>query len=275
MNDSHQFQGSRVLVTGAGTGIGQGVAAAFAEAGADVVFHYTHSADGAEKAAATACEQGVRATAMQADFNDVDQVRKMAAAAEEFLGGIDVLINNSGITMNRPFFETTLAQYDTLFNVNIRAMYFLTQAVARGMVSRGKGSVINLTSVHAYAGFCEHSVYAATKGAIVAFTRTLSLELAPQGVRLNAIAPGWVLVENHYKAYDVDEEAGAYKIPAGFVGRPHDVAGLAMYLASDEARYIVGQTIIIDGGQLSLMPCTGDFRKPVEGQFGKDYVPGL
>jgi len=270
-----KFDGSGVLVTGAGTGIGQGVATAFAEAGANVVFHYTHSGDGAKQSAEAARGLGVRAEAMQADFNDVQQVQQLAASAESFLGRIDVLVNNSGITMNRTFFETTPEQFDTLFHVNIRAMFFLTQAVARGMADRDQGAVINLTSVHAYAGFREHSVYASTKGAIVAFTRTLSLELAPRGIRMNAIAPGWILVENHYKAHDVDEEAAARNIPAGFIGRPHDVAELALYLASDDARYVVGQTIIIDGGQLAIMPCTGDFREPVDGQFGKGYVPGL
>jgi len=266
----------RVLVTGAGTGIGRGVGLAFAEAGADVVFHYSHSSDGAESAAQEAAGMGVKAAALQADFNDLDDVRGLADRTGDFLGGVDVLVNNSGITMNRPFFDVTPEQFDTLYNVNIRAMFFLTQAVARGM---DKGStVINLTSVHAYSGFIDHSVYAGTKGAIVAFTRTLSLELIQKGVRVNAIAPGWIVVENHYKAMgDIDLQEGAYNIPAGFVGEPRDVGGLALFLASDASRYIVGQTFLIDGGQLSLMPNTGDFRKgSLEmGQFGKGYVPGL
>lgn len=269
------FSGKGVLVTGAGTGIGQGVGAAFAECGANVVFHYGHSADGATKAAEEARAKGVKAEAVEADFNNLDEVRTLAEEAEAFLGRIDVLVNNSGITMNRPFFDVEPEQFDTLYNVNIRAMFFLTQAVARGMAERGKGAVINLSSVHAYAGFREHAVYAGTKGAIVAFTRTVSLELAPKGIRVNAIAPGWILVENHYKVYKVDKEAGAYAIPAGLIGAPQDVANLALFMASDDARFLVGQTVILDGGQLSIMPNTGDFRQPVDGHFGQGYVPGL
>ena len=177
--------------------------------------------------------------------------------------------------MNAPFEEVTVAQFDTLYNVNIRAMFFLTQAVSMDMLKRDKGAVINLSSVHAYHGLTEHTIYAGTKGAIVAFTRVLSLEMAPKGIRVNAIAPGWIVVENHHKAMgeDLDLDEAAYNIPAGFVGQPHDIGELALFLASDASRYIVGQTLVVDGGQMSIMANMGDFRQRRQWKFGKDYVP--
>ena len=273
---AHNMQGKRVLVTGAGTGIGRGVALAFAGAGAEVVLHYSHSGDGAHSAVESIRTAGGRATAIQADFNDLAQVQGLCTQALEFLGGVDVLVNNAGITMNKPFLEVTPEQFDTLYQVNVRGMFFATQAIAAPMVAQGHGVVINLTSVHAYAGMTEHTVYAGTKAAIVAFTRVLALELAPKGVRVNAIAPGWILVENHLKVLtDLDRTASGKTIPAGVIGEPADIGGLALFLASDEARYIIGQTIVIDGGQLAIMPLTGDFREPRKEQWGQGYVPNL
>lgn len=273
---AEDIAGKCVVVTGAGTGIGRGVALKFAEYGADVVVHYGHSDAGAKSAVEEIEAMGRRATAMQADFNNIDDVFELAVRAEEFLGCIDVLINNSGITTNIPFTEVQPHQFDTLFNVNIRAMYFMTQAVAKGMIERGKGAVVNLTSVHADGAISEHSIYAGTKGAIKSYTRTTAVELAPLGVRMNAIAPGWVVVENHYKAMgDIDLEAAADRIPAGFVGAPEDIGELAVFLSSEVSRYIVGQTYTIDGGQMSNLYETGSFKERRSERFGKGYVEGI
>ena len=191
----------RVLVTGSGTGIGKGIALEFAKKGAMLALHYSHSADGVQDALEQIkTKASGKAKAFKADFNNVKEIQSLAKQVIEYLGGIDVLINNSGITMNMPLEQTTPEQFDTLFNVNIRAMFFLTQAVVPTMEKQGKGVIINLASNHAFTGLSEHSVYAATKGAIVSFTRTVSLELAPKGIRVNAIAPGGVLVENWHKA---------------------------------------------------------------------------
>jgi glucose 1-dehydrogenase/3-oxoacyl-[acyl-carrier protein] reductase len=270
------MRGKRVLITGAGTGIGRGVALEFAKEGAAVVLHYAHSGDGAHSAVEAIRGQGGTAAAFQADLADISQVRELAGKAIDFLGGLDVLVNNAGITMNRPFLQVTPEQFDTLYNVNIRAMFFLTQACVPAMQAGGGGAVINLTSVHAYAGMTEHTVYAGTKGAIVAFTRVLALEMAPRKIRVNAIAPGWILVENHLKVMgDVNQAEAARDIPAGFIGQPWDIGRLAIFLASEEARYIIGQTLTIDGGQLAIMPNTGDFKEPREYQWGQGYVAGL
>ena len=276
MTMASDIAGKCVVVTGAGTGIGRGVALKFAEYGADVALHYSHSDSGARSAVAEIEQMGGRAIALQADFTDLDEVFRLALQAEEFLGRVDVLISNAGITTNIPYEKVRPEQFDTLFNDNIKAMYFVTQAVAKGMIERGKGTVVNLTSVHANGAMSEHSIYAGTKGAIQSYTRTTAVELAPQGVRMNAIAPGWVVVENHYKVMgDIDLETAAEVIPAGFVGTPEDVGELAVFLASDASRYIVGQTYTIDGGQLCNMYETGSFKQPRERVFGKGYVAGV
>ena len=276
MTHTRRMEGKRVLVTGSGTGIGRGVALEFAREGAAVVLHYAHSEAGAASAVDEIRSDGGTAEAFQADLADIEQVRALASQAIDYLGGLDVLVNNAGITMNKPFLQVTPEQFDTLYDVNIRGMYFLTQAAVPTMIEQGSGAVINLTSVHAFAGMTEHTIYAGTKAAIVGFTRVLALELATKGVRVNAIAPGWILVENHLKVLgEFDQKSAGSTIPAGVIGAPHDIGKLALFLASDESRYIVGQTLVIDGGMLAIMPLSGDFREPRQEQWGQGYVPGL
>jgi len=271
--------GKRVLVTGAGTGIGRGIALAFAREGAAVAVHYSNSPSGAKAVVQEILEGGGKAAAFQADFGQMEPLQNMALEAVAFLGGLDVVVNNAGITMNRPFAQTTIEQFDLLYSVNVRAPYFLTQALLPELEKSG-GVVINISSIHAYEGYTEHSVYAGTRGAIVSFTRQLAIELGPRGVRVAGIAPGAVPVENHFKSTpgaDVEQairDAGK-DIPCGFAGTPADIAGVALFLASDAGRYIVGQTLIVDGGTTSWMPFGEQFKQPMTAQFGKGYVPGL
>ena len=270
-----RMAGKRVLVTGSGTGIGREIALEFGREGAEVVLHYSHSKDGAASATEELHQLGVRAAVFQADFAQVEEVRRLGRQTLDFLGGLDALVNNAGITMNRPFEKVEPEQFDLLYQVNVRAPFFLTQTLLPALVE-SQGAVINLSSVHAFEGYPEHSVYAGTKGALVAYTRELAIELALKGVRVNAIAPGSVVVENHYKAIpDLDLEAGGRAIPCGFVGQPLDIARVAVFLASADARYIVGQTLIVDGGTTSWMPFSDGFRQPMGVQFGRGYVPGL
>ena len=273
------MMGKRVLVTGAGTGIGRGIALAFARAGAAVAVHYSSSPAGAGAVVQEILEGGGKAAAFQADFGQTEPLQSLAGAAVAFLGGLDVVVNNAGITMNRPFAQTTIAQFDLLYAVNVRAPYFLTQALMPELEKSG-GVVINISSIHAYEGYTEHSVYAGTRGAIVSFTRQLAIELGPRGVRVAGIAPGAVPVENHFKStpgVDVEQAIRdvGNAIPCGFAGTPADIAGVALFLASDAGRYIVGQTLIVDGGTTSWMPFGEQFKEPMTAQFGKGYVPGL
>ena len=280
MGTEGRLAGKKALVTGSGTGIGREVALEFARQGADVVLHYAHSGAGAESAVEEIRSSGRRAAVFQADFDRLDEVLQLADRAIAFLGRVDCLVNNVGITFNRPFLRVTPEQYDRMYHVNVRAQYFLTQRVVQNMLEHGGGAVCNLTSIHGLQGAPEHSVYAGTKGAIIAHTRTLAVELAHRGIRLNAIAPGWVTVENYYKAIPGFNEADARRaaenaIPVARPGAPLDIARLAAFLCSDEAGFIVGQTIVADGGTTSLMSLISDFRSESPARFGTGYLPGV
>jgi NAD(P)-dependent dehydrogenase (short-subunit alcohol dehydrogenase family) len=280
MSDQGKLEGRKALVTGSGTGIGREIALEFARQGADVVLHFSHSAAGAQSAVEEIKAMGRRSIAFRANFEKADEAVSLGRAAVEFLSGIDCLVNNSGITMNKPFLKVTREQYFTLMNVNFHSPYFLTQSVVEDMVANGGGAVCNITSVHGLSGAPEHSVYAATKGAIIAFTRTLGIEVAHKGVRVNAIAPGWINVENHAKAvpgFDEAEAAATARnaVPVGRFGAPLEIAKMAAFLCSEDAGFIVGQTIVVDGGTTALMSLISDFRNESPARFGIGYVQGV
>jgi len=280
MVNSGRLAGRKAFVTGSGTGIGREVALEFARQGADVVLHYAHSDEGARSAVNEIRAMGRSAEAYGANFDDVDEVVGLAESALAFLGGVDCLVNNAGITFNRPFLKVTREQWDRMYHVNVRAQFFLTQRIVEAMETAGGGAICNMTSIHGVQGAPEHAVYAGTKGAIVAYTRSLAVELAHKGIRVNAIAPGWVTVENYYRVLPGFNETdaardAAEKVPVGRAGTPLDIARLAAFLCSEEAAYIVGQTIVADGGTTSLVSLISDFRSESSARFGKGYLPGV
>jgi NAD(P)-dependent dehydrogenase (short-subunit alcohol dehydrogenase family) len=276
-----RLQGKKALITGSDSGIGHEIGLEFARQGADVVFHYVQSDSTVKAAIEQARSLGRRSTAFQADFDSLEQVTRLGDQATQFLGGVNCLVNNAGVTMNRPFLKVTPEQFDKMFNINFRGQYFLTQNIVADMLPRGGGGVIcNISSVHGLQGVPEHSVYAATKGAILAYTRSLAVELAHRGIRVNAIAPGWVTVENYFKCIPgfTPEMANAIcynAIPVARAGEPLDIARLAAFLCCDDASFIVGQTIVADGGTTAMMSLVSDFRKESTNTFGKGYIPGI
>jgi len=274
MGTEGRFSGKRVMVTGSGTGIGKGVATAFASEGASVVFHYSHSDAGARAAVEEIRAAGGTAEAIGANFTDTHKAIELVEKSVEFLGGIDIVVNNAGITTNVPYLETTVDQYDTLLDVNVKAMYFVGQTAAKYMVNNKNGGVIiNISSVHGFQGCPEHSVYAATKGAIISMSRALAVEMAPAGVRINVIAPGGVQVENwNDVGGGFTTQSVADRLPAGFVAVPQDIAELAMFLSRDESRYIVGQTIVCDGGQVAVMGGAPRYTEKSQENWGGNYV---
>ncbi len=190
-------------------------------------------------------------------------------------------MNNSGITLNRPFLAVTPEQFDRLYHVNVRAQFFLLQRVAADMLKHGGGSVCNLTSIHGLQGAPEHSIYAGTKGAIIAYTRTLGVELAHKGIRVNAIAPGCVVVENYHKALPGfnEEDARRCALPIRFPWAAPALRSTSPGSRSSSAptmrSSLSGQTIVADGGTVSLMSLISDFRSESTARFGTGYVPGV
>lgn len=281
MTQELKLQGRKALITGSDTGIGRVIGLEFARRGADVVFHFVQDDAAVNEAVAEVKSIGRRATAFQADFDKLDDAIGLAEKAIAFLGGVNCLVNNAGVTMNRPFLKVMPEQFEKLFHINFRGQFFITQKVVEDMEKRGGGGVIcNLSSVHGLQGVPEHSVYAATKGAIIAYTRSLAVELAYKGIRVNAIAPGWITTENYFKCIpgfteEMAAQAGYSAIPAARCGAPIDVARLAAFLCSDESSFIIGQTVVADGGTTALMSLVSDFRKESTNHFGKGYIPGL
>jgi NAD(P)-dependent dehydrogenase (short-subunit alcohol dehydrogenase family) len=279
MAQANRLGAKKALITGAETGIGREIALEFAREGADVLLHYAHDRKGAETAAAEIRTMGRQAFLFGADFDSPEETSALAEYALSVFPTIHCLVNNAGITFNCPFLEITPAQFDKLLHVNLRAQFFLTQRVVTAMLAAGGGTICNISSIHGLQGAPEHSAYAATKGAIIAYTRSLAVELAHLRIRVNAIAPGWITVPNYYNAIPgfKEEEAANQAlnmVPVARYGVPVDVARLAAFLCSDESDFIVGQTITLDGGTTSLMSLMTDFRSRSSARFGRQYLNG-
>lgn len=270
------FPGKKVIVTGSDTGIGREIALEFARREAKVALHYPLSERGAKSAEQLIGEAGKEARAFKGDFRNWDEIKLFAEKALDYLGGCDILVNNAGITLSKAFEETTPEQFDTLMNVNLKAMYFITQRVVPHMKKRGKGAVVNMASTHGISGKAGHSVYAATKGAVISLTRELAIELSPY-IRVNAIAPGWVATTNHFKLlpkidfhYD-----GKNSSPLGFIATPKDIANSVVHLSSDNSRFMTGQTITIDGGITSGTYMSRECAEMPSEPRGSGYVVGI
>jgi NAD(P)-dependent dehydrogenase (short-subunit alcohol dehydrogenase family) len=248
-----QLAGRIALVTGAGIGIGQGIAIELAKQGASVAVHYAGSADGARETVEQIEQSGGTAVLLQGDLAKVSECRRVVDETVDALGGLDIMVNNSGVTRSVPFLETTEETYDEQFNINIKGMFFCSQQAVPHMLKRGGGSILNLTSVHGFGGIPNHTAYASTKGAIIAFTRQLSAEMAPQGIRVNAIGPGLIEVPRYFDNPEYTPEKGATRVPWGRVGKPHDIATVAAFLVSDAADFVTGQVLYVDGGSTAKL----------------------
>lgn len=247
------LQGKTALVTGAGIAIGQGVAIGLAQRGVRVAVHFSHSKSGAEETVRQIEDAGGEAILVQGDLRFVPECQRVVDEAVAGLGGIDILVNNSGVTRAVPFLETTEEIYDEQFDLNIKGYFFCAQRALGYMLEAGRGTIVNITSVHGQAGAPHHAAYAGTKGAIISFTRSLAIELAASGIRVNAIGPGLIEVPRYFDIPGYTTELGASRVPVQRVGTPADIANAVAFLASDEASFITGQTLIVDGGAIAKM----------------------
>lgn len=244
--------GKKALVTGAGIGIGGGIARELAKQGASVVLHYAFSREGAEQAAAEIRDSGGTASTIGGDLRLVHECRRVVDEAAETLGGLDILVNNAGVTRSQPIEETTEELFDEMFDLNIKGYFFCAQR-ALSYLPEGSGTILNITSVHGAGGAPNHVAYAATKGAVVMFTKSLAIELASRGIRVNAIGPGVVEVPRYAHMPHYTREIGNRAVPLGRVGTPEDIGTAAAFLVSDAASWITGDIMFVDGGTTAKM----------------------
>jgi glucose 1-dehydrogenase len=249
-----------VLITGASSGIGRAIAIRFAEEGADVAINYRSAAELADanrtlEAVATASPEG-RRMLFQADISVESEVQAMFAAAVSRLGRLDILVNNAGIQKGTPSHEVSLDEFNRILNVNVQGTFLCSRQALRHFLSRpGGGVIVNNTSVHEHIPKPEYLSYSASKGAIENMTRTLALEYAASGIRVNSVGPGAVVtpLNNAWIDDPVARAAVESHIPMGRPAEAAEIAGVFAFLASDDAAYITGQTIFACGG-LSLFP---------------------
>jgi glucose 1-dehydrogenase len=243
--------GRKALVTGSSKGIGHAIAIRLAQEGADVAVNYHSDPAGAEEALAEIEALGRRGASIKADLGDVGDVQRLVAASAEALGGLDVLVNNAGIEKHAAFVDVTERDFDAVLNVNLKGVFFATQGFVRQCVAaRRPGKVVNISSVHEEMAFPNFAAYCASKGGVRMLTRTLAVELGPLGVTVNSIAPGAIETPiNSALLHDpVKLQSLVGQIPLARLGRPSDVANLAVFLASGESDYVTGSTYFVDGG---------------------------
>jgi glucose 1-dehydrogenase len=246
-----RLDGKKALITGSSKGIGRGIAVAFARAGADVVINYNSDPRGAQEAVAEVEALGRRAVAIQADLGQVAAVRQLVENSTDALGGLDVLVNNAGIERHAAFTDVTEADFDAVVDVNLKGVFFATQSFVQTCLrDKHPGKIINISSVHEDLAFPNFAAYCASKGGLRMLARTLAVELGPLGITINNIAPGAIETPINTKLLNdpVKLKALTRQIPLGRLGKPADVAGLAVFLAAADSDYVTGSTYLVDGG---------------------------
>ena len=245
-----QLDGKVVLVTGAQQGIGAAMAHEFAAAGADVAINWVDNEGAAQRIADEIRAGGRRAVLVRADVSRLEQVRAMVSAAQHGLGPIDGLINNAGVFPRVPFLDMTEHDWDQVLDVNLKGSCFCAQYVAKAMVAAGRqGAIINIASGAALRGSPRGVHYVASKGGVLSLTRAMALELAPYRIRVNAIAPGLTdTAQPRYGSSEAEIVEMARLVPLGRMAQPDDIARAAVFLASDNAGFVTGQTLHVNGG---------------------------
>ncbi|WP_018702427.1 3-oxoacyl-[acyl-carrier-protein] reductase [Anaeromusa acidaminophila] len=238
------------LITGASRGIGRATALELAKAGAKIVINYAGNAAAAQEVLKAIQEMGGQAIAVQANIAVAAEVDELIQKTVEAFGSIDILVNNAGITRDTLLMRMKEADWDAVLDTNLKGVFLCTKAVAKLMMKQRSGKIINMTSVVGLTGNAGQANYAAAKAGVVGFTKSMAKELGSRGITVNAVAPGYIATDMTEVLPDSVKEQMTSTIPLGRPGTPNDVAKAVLFLCSDAAAYITGQTLNVDGGMV-------------------------
>ena len=246
------YSGKVVIITGAGSGLGSGVAQRFAAAGAAVIVNYHRSADSAKRLVTNISDGGGRAVAVQADVSQSEDVERLFASTLDQFGKLDVMVNNTGIYPSSTLVEMTPEEWDLVIDTNLRSVFLCTQAAARQMISQGEGgAIINIASIEGENPAPMHSHYSASKAGVIMHTRAAAQELGKYRIRVNSVLPGLIWAQGIEQNWPEGVQRWEASAPLNRLGQPEDVADACLFLASPAARWITGAELRVDGGVMT------------------------
>lgn len=239
--------GKTAIVTGGSRGIGRAICIELARHGANVVFSYAGNAAAADETVKLVEAEGVAARSVKGDVTSADSAKELVEAARE-LGGVDILVNNAGITRDKLAARMSEEDFDAVIATNLKGAFLMTKAVLRPMMRAKSGSIVNMASVVGIMGNAGQANYAASKAGLIGMTKSVAREVAAAGIRVNAVAPGYIETDMTAAMPEAAQQAMCSMIPAARAGKPEDVARAVAFLVSDDAAYITGQVLAVDGG---------------------------
>ncbi len=245
-----RFEGKSAIVTGASRGIGREIALQLAKEGARIAVNYSGSKDKADEVVEQITTAGGEAFAIQADVSDSNSVKKMVDMTIEVFGSVDILVNNAGITRDNLLVRMKEDEWDDVININLKGVFLCTKAVTRQMMRQRSGKIVNVASIVGISGNAGQANYVAAKAGVIGFTKTTAQELAARNINVNAVAPGFITTDMTDALNEDMKNQMLANIPLGKLGSPENVAKTVMFLLSEDAAYITGQTIHVDGGMV-------------------------
>ncbi|MCM2534287.1 SDR family oxidoreductase [Neobacillus pocheonensis] len=254
IKDLYNIKGKTAIVTGGGRGLGEQMALAFAEAGANVVV-CSRKLEACQEVSEKLVKQGVRSLALQCDVQNPNDIQFVVQKTIEEFGSIDILVNNSGASWMAPALDMEIDKWDLVMDINVKGVFLFSQAVGKVMIGQGSGKIINIASITGFGGqdprVADAIGYATSKGAVINFTKDLAVKLAPYNVQVNAIAPGFFPTKMTKKFLDFVGESILNRTPAGRFGSDQDIKGPALFLASKASDFVVGHVLTVDGGTIA------------------------